>query len=353
MVILKQMYFLHHTGELGFSLKNRGSVIFFGANSDVFANHLKQMPEITDVVDVKGFMNLVPLNVSASRDIRSWDSKQADAPDNIGFERMIVPPEFVDFYELRLAAGEMLSDSDPDTLVLINESAAKAFGWHDPIGKQFDNSRFTVKGVIKNIYNYAPTTAATPIFYTKPSPERQSLSVATVLFKYQTGQWKVCKEKIDRLIEKEFPGTRCTIYNTEEEYNKFLKSENALMRSLSFLSSICILICVFGFVSLVSLSCEERRKTIAIRKINGATSGDILSIFTKEYAVLLLVGAIIAFPTGYLIMQRWLEQYVKQTSSPAWLYVSILGALAIIIALCVGWRVYKSSIENPVESIRG
>jgi len=108
---------------------------------------------------------------------------------------------------------------------------------------------------------------------------------------------------------------------------------------------------VFGFVSLVSLTCEERRKSIAIRKINGASTGDILAIFAKEYFLLLMIGAIIAFSTGFFIMQRWLEKYVKQTSIPVWVYLSILFVMAMAIVLCVGWQVYKTSNENPAESI--
>ena len=65
--------------------------------------------------------------------------------------------------------------------------------------------------------------------------------------------------------------------------------------------AICVLICVFGFVSLVSLTCEERRKEIAIRKVNGATAGDIPAMFAKEYFVLLMIGAAIAFVAGYFI----------------------------------------------------
>ena len=94
------------------------------------------------------------------------------------------------------------------------------------------------------------------------------------------------------------------IFNCEEEYNKHLKSEKSLMKILFFVSMVCVLICIFGFVSLVSLTCEERRKDIAIRKINGATTGNIVSIFAKEYFLLLLIGSTIAFSTGSFIMQR-------------------------------------------------
>ena len=164
--------------------------------------------------------------------------------------------------------------------------------------------------------------------------------------------WKQCKEKIEQLIKTEYADLRNSLLNAEEEYANYLKSENSLITLLSFVSAICILICVFGFVSLVSLTCEERRKSIAIRKINGATIGDILAMFAKEYALLLIIGAVIAFTTGFFIMQRWLEQYVKQTSIAAWVYLSILFALAMAIVVCVGWQVYKSSVENPAEVVK-
>jgi ABC-type antimicrobial peptide transport system permease subunit len=171
--------------------------------------------------------------------------------------------------------------------------------------------------------------------------------------------WQSCKERIEQLqkIDPDMPATNeisviMGIYNTEEEFNKFLISENALIKLLSFVSAICILICVFGFVSLVSLTCEERRKSIAIRKVNGATAGDILAMFAKEYFLLLIIGAVIAFTTGYFIMQRWLVHYVKQTSIPVWIYLAIICVLALVIVFCVGWQVYKSSIENPADVVK-
>ena len=294
-----------------------------------------------------------------SEHINSWDDKPVGA-ENISLQIMCVSPKYINFYNLRLLGGEMLTDDDSEAMVLLNESAAKVFGWTDPVGKRFGDLGFKkVKGVIKNIYNLAPTIEAKPLIFTKGTGIKtvamgeQLYYIHTVLFKYKEDTWKSCKEKIEQLIGKEYSDSyNKSISNSEEEYDKFLKSENALIKLLSFVSVICVVICVFGFVSMVSLTCEERRKAIAIRKINGATVGDILSIFAKEYFLLLIIGAAIAFPAGYFIMQRWLEQYVKQTSIPAWIYLSIILVLVLVIVLCVGWQVYKTSIENPAEVVK-
>jgi ABC-type antimicrobial peptide transport system permease subunit len=351
--IVKQMYFLHHTDELGFSFRNRGAIrVFDEGYNGVLINLMQQIPEISKTVDAQTFNNLLPQGGRGSQSVNSWDDKPADA-ERVNIEIMRVSPEYIAFYDFRLLAGEMLTEADPDSLILLNESAVKAFGWHDPVGKHFDG--FTVKGVIKNVYNYAPTVQVSPILYLQHFGENARARASgspLVLFEYQEGMWKSSKEKIERLIKIEHADLNFALINYEEEYNKFLKSENALIKLLSLVSVFCALICIFGFVSLVSLTCEERRKTIAIRKINGATVGDILSMFGKEYALLLVIGAAIAFPAAFYIMQRWLEQYVKQTSIPAWIYVSILCVLALMIVFCVGWQVYKTSVENPAEVIK-
>ena len=312
---------------------------------NALANQLKQIPEITEVVNAEGLESLVPVMGRQSQGVGNWDDKPADA-ERIDIESVFVSSEYCFFYDFRLLSGEMLDDTDSQTEVLLNENAVKAFGWHDPVGKRF--SGYRVKGVISNIYNFGPTIPAKSVLYSN-HPHKDH-SYATVLFKYQKGMWKTCKEKIERLIEANFASA--TMYHSEEIYDSYLKSENALIKLLSFVSAICVLICIFGFVSLVSLTCEERRKEIAIRKINGATVGDIISMFAKEYSLLLLIGATIAFTAGYFIMQRWLEHYVKQTSIPAWIYLAIVAVMALVIVLCVGWQVYKTSVENPADVVK-
>ncbi|MDR3245930.1 MAG: ABC transporter permease [Prevotellaceae bacterium] len=347
-VILKQMYYLHTT-DLGFAFKNRGSVsIFWGKDINVLHDKIKQIPEITETLN--GFYPLLPLPGRGSYGFSEWDDKPEDA-DWINIECIHVSEQYAAYYEFKLIDGEMLNDNDNKKFVLINESAAQAFGWKEPVGKSFGG--YTVKGVVKNMYIFAPTNSARPVLFNYPDKDNGVTFYPSLLFKYSEGTWKSCKKKIEQIVKTEFPDIgHAEIFNTEEEYDKFLKSENTLLKILTSISLVCIIICIFGFVSLVSLTCEERRKEIAIRKINGATIKDILDIFFKEYITLLIVGAAIAFPFGYLIMKRWLEDYVVQTPIDAWIYVAILLALIMSIILCVGWKVYKTSKENPAEVVK-
>jgi len=363
--IMKQMYFLHHGGVLGFSFQNRGSVMLWEpvlSGKGELVNLIKQIPEITDVVDADGMGgDLFVPGMRSINSIQSWDDKPVDV-EGIHVEIMYVTPEFLSFHNLQLVEGEMLTEDDAENLILINESAVKAFGWRSPIGKKleigFGGNPYSVKGVVRNMYCFGLTVEAKPEIFLKANDDRygnlpRDAFIRVALFKFGDGMWKTCREKIDQMINKEYTSALGVIIsNSEERFEELLKSENALIKLLSFLSAICVLISVFGFVSLVSLTCEERRKSIAIRKINGATSGDILTMFFKEYSLLLIIGAVIAFTTGYFIMQRWLEHYVKQTDIPAWLFLFVFIVMAFVIVLCVGWQVYKTSIVNPAEVVK-
>jgi len=102
---------------------------------------------------------------------------------------------------------------------------------------------------------------------------------------------------------------------------------------------------------MIMLTCEQRRKEIAIRKVHGATVKDILDMFFLEYMSLQAVAAVVAFPIGYACMKPWLEQYVVQTEISWWIYVGIFLLVALLVALCIGWRVWKTATARPADEI--
>ena len=173
-----------------------------------------------------------------------------------------------------------------------------------------------------------------------------------MIFKFKEGTWKNVSQKLREEAYKVNPNAELRLINMEEKYDKYMKSENSLSMLLSIVAFICIAIAVFGIFSLVTLSCEQRRKEIAIRKVNGASIGTILNLFFKEYLLLLIIASCIAFPLGYVIMKHWLESYVKQTPISLWIYGGIFIVMLLIIFLSIIWRVWKAARQNPAEVIK-
>ena len=207
----------------------------------------------------------------------------------------------------------------------------------------------TVVGIVCNCHTSAPTVPVAPVLYVSRT---QWIDDRQVLMKYDEDRWLEFRHGVDSLVTCYYPEVDYQLVNVMDEYNTYLKAERLLMRLLAFVSTVCLLVSAFGIFSMITLSCEQRRKEVAIRKVNGARVKDILRLFAREYFLLLFVSAAIAFPVGYAVMKRWLEQYVEQTTLSWWLYVSIFLGMVLLVALCIGWRVWRTANENPAEVIK-
>lgn len=257
-----------------------------------------------------------------------------------------------DFYGIRLAAGEFIRQDAGEGQVMLNESAVQTMGIANPVGMTLtyrNKQKATVVGVVRDFHITAPTIPVQPTLYVR---RFDWTSGRHVLLKYHEGAWPELRHRVDSLFAKDYPEVHYRLVNVMDEYNAYLKAEHLLMRLLAFVSTVCILVSAFGIFSMITLSCERRRKEVAIRKVNGARVGDILSLFAREYLLLLAAAAVVAFPVGYVLMKRWLESYVEQTPLSWWLYAVIFLGMALLVALCISWRVWRAANENPAEVVK-
>ena len=329
------------------SIKHKSNLHLSGWS---FKEILEQMPDVIECL--YGFYTPIPKMSFYSYEVREWEG-QADKEQRIKLEKETINQDYANFFQVEVLEGNMLDEKDGKEAVLINEAAAKAFGWDHPIGKKIHlNEKCIVKGVIKNIYYNAPIHPVTPAIFFLPDNKQKSENRGHLIFKFKEGTWKNVSQKLREEAYKVNPNAELRLINMEEKYDEYMKSENSLSMLLSIVSFICIAIAVFGIFSLVTLSCEQRRKEIAIRKVNGASIGTILNLFFKEYLLLLIIASCIAFPLGYVIMKHWLESYVKQTPISLWIYGGIFIVMLLIIFLSIIWRVWKAARQNPAEVIK-
>ena len=121
---------------------------------------------------------------------------------------------------------------------------------------------------------------------------------------------------------------------------------------LDFVTVVCILISLFGVFSQVTLDCEQKKKEIAVRKVNGAKASDIMRLFFASNLRLLCIASVIAFPVSYLVMKSWIENYVLQATISWWLYPVIWVILVLLLTLSTGWRIHKAANQNLAEVIK-
>lgn len=206
-----------------------------------------------------------------------------------------------------------------------------------------------IVGVIKDFYIDSPTLPVQPVAFENKAWQRQ---YGDILYKYKDENKKQCEEQILKIMKDKFPSCSSLITNMEDTYTGYLQSEQALLLLLGFVSVVCILVSLFGIYSQASLACEEKRKEIAIRKVNSATVNSILQLFFNEYLLLLGIASFIAFPVGYVIMKPWTENYIRQTEINSWLYLVIFVLAGVVITGSILARVWKAANTNPAIVVK-
>ena len=147
-------------------------------------------------------------------------------------------------------------------------------------------------------------------------------------------------------------GIEYEIEYPEDNFFKHLAKDRNMLKTLVILCLISVFIAMFGVFTQMLLTCQERRREIAIRKAHGAKVKDILSIFTKEYGVVFLVSSALAFSVGYIVMHHWTQQFYYQAVISWWIYLCVLMVTATVVVLTVISRVLKAARENPAEVIK-
>lgn len=356
-LMMKQLHFLTHT-DMGMEKEHRASLELYPRPDVIMlGEQIAQIPEIEQVLP--GHAPLIPFRGSFFMNIENWEDKQQDAKP-VTLQVCQEDSAYANFYGLTILEGEMITPSSPLTDIVLNETAVKTFGWKNAMGKHLilhNDSLTTLRviGVMKDYHVEAPTVPVSPVVYIRTYSVPGFMLSGTkddILFRYKKGTWQMCKQKIDNIVQAEYPDAIATLCDTQEEYAKFLTSEKALLKLLGSLSLVCTLISLFAIYSLVALTCEQRKKEVAIRKVNGANISDILSMFIKEYLALLAIASILALPAAYAIMKPWIEHYTKQTEISLWIYPAIFCSIAFLLIASIGWRVWKAANENPAEVIK-
>ena len=354
-LINQQLDYLRHR-DLGLEIKNRGSFSVMG-NMDYtpLIKKIKELPMITEVMQPDYYPIVSQLTAIGQFD--NWEGLDIPIDTPVPVKLFLGKEDFFRFYDITLLAGEWLDDLSTYEDIIINESLARRMGWspQEAIGKHIIQSyiTYTIVGVVKDCHYGAPTLPIPHTGFLVGEQMGLMQRSAGILFKYKEGTWNECRKALEHLYQTECSPENILRLNSEEEvYNNYLRSEEMLTRLLSFASLVCILTAMFGIYSLVTLTCEQRRKEIAIRKVNGATVWSILYLFFREYLIMLCIAALFAFPITYVIIKQWILNYVRQVSISPLPFILILIGLALTVIAGISWRVWKAANENPAEVIK-
>ncbi|QJW91467.1 FtsX-like permease family protein [Spirosoma taeanense] len=137
-----------------------------------------------------------------------------------------------------------------------------------------------------------------------------------------------------------------------EDFQKNYQAEVQTSQIVRTFTIISILISCLGLFGLAAFAAQQRTKEIGVRKVLGASVGNIVMLLSNDFLKLVLIAILIASPLAWYAMNRWLQEFAYRIDIPWWVFV-IAGGLAILIAfLTVSFQSIRAARMDPVKSLR-
>ncbi len=276
--------------------------------------------------------------------------------DQLSVSELSVDHDFFKTLGIQIKDGRSFSldmESDEEFAFILNQEAADYFDWNSAIEQEViwhDDEierNGKVIGVVENFHFQSLHKNIEPLiihlmpdvfnyFLVKISSSNVSESIAYLKESY---------EGLD-------PNNDFTYFFLDDEFASLYKSEERIETIFSYFTLLSIFISCLGLFGLSAYDAERRTKEIGIRKVNGATIVNIVSLLSRDITRWVIIAFLIASPFGYFIMQNWLKNFAYQTSISIWSLL-LAGSMVVLIGLiAVSFQAIKAAMRNPIESLR-
>ncbi len=264
--------------------------------------------------------------------------------------------DYIETLDIVLAAGRSFSpqmDADTTRDLILNETAARALGWSAPeeaVGKTVDyfrNRSGTIIGVVKDFHFQTLHMGMQPLLLT-PAPNRYAYAMLRIAAHDIGGTL----EHVKRAWTAFAPQWPFEYLFLDDNFGKQYQAEQRLGKIFGAFGFVAIFIACLGLFGLASFTAGRRTREIGIRKVLGATASGIVHLLSREFAKLVLVANVIAWPVAYFAMNKWLQSFAYRINLGWWVF-ALAGGLALLIALLtVSTQAIRAALANPVEALR-
>ena len=274
--------------------------------------------------------------------------RQLDLTDSVNVHFLSVDHKFTEVYDIPILEGRPLTLTDKDQLnLLLNETAAQTLGDAKPgTVLRVWGRDFTVVGIFKDFHNSSLHNPVRPLML-RYRPDYDYVTV------------KVRMDNLPKTLDflasvwKDFvPAHAFKFLFVDDFLNNFYRSEMRTQKAFTYLSGLAIFVACLGLLGLIAYTTEVRTKEIGVRKVLGASSGDILILLLREFAVLIIIASLLAWPAAYLFTRSYLDRFAYRIDLDPGVFLAG-SLLVLLIAFCtISFQAIRAARANPVDALR-
>jgi predicted permease len=342
--------------DMGFS---KDAIIFFQTDwrseeskKQVLMEKIRQIPEVKQL----SLSQSTPAEAGYSTTSAEFTEGGKNISTNI--HNKTGDAEFIKLYDIKLIAGRNIRNSDSLTEILVNESYTKMLGFSNPSQalnhsvKIGGDHLFPIVGVVAD-FNVMPLKESIKPLYIGCEPRyATTINIKLNTQNKELSGFKQAILKIESSWKEVYPNKKFEYHFFDETIANFYKNEQKTAQIMSAATSIAILISCMGLMGLVAYTIQQRTKEIGIRKVLGASVGQLVTLLSKEFLKLVLIAFVIAVPVAWYFTNKWLQDFAYRVNISWWIF-AVAGVSALLVALLtVSFQAIKAALANPVKSLR-
>jgi putative ABC transport system permease protein len=268
----------------------------------------------------------------------------------------VMDPHYTETLDLEVTAGRSLMPgrAADSTAFLVNETAARRFGWNDPIGKTLrspadDSVMGRVVGVVADMHFQSLQHAIEPaVFGLASNPS----TLRTALVRLAPGDPQATLDAIAAKYRTWAPGAPFNYQFVDAAYDAKYTAEKQVRTLVGGFAGLTVLIACLGLFGLAAYAAERRTKEIGIRKALGATVANIVGLLSKEFLWLVGIACAVAVPVAYVGLQQWLNGFAYRIDVGPWLFVVASVGAAAIAWCTVSTQALRAAYTDPATALR-
>ena len=345
--VVNQVHYMN-TKDLGFDKKDLLICKVYGSTKQgSFETLRNQLLSNSMIVDATISTN-APFHGNWSKEI-NWEGAAPNEKMNTRFNQ--IDYDYIDTYKMKIALGRNFSRqfSTDKQACIINETAWKALGWGDPIGKTIDGNKFTIIGVVKDFHPYSVHEKIPPFYMVLNSGELNDGEIYSVRIK--PGNRSNSISYVRQTFHDYFPDAIIEASTFDNDLDLGTRGVWEIVEKVFIgFAIIAVLIAANGLFGMISFASQRRLKEIGVRKVFGANSPQLYLLMSKEFAVILLFSLLVAYPSGYFVSHTTPGAYKYQMGFiDYFLGISIMLISAIV---ATAYHTTKAILTNPTETLR-
>ena len=359
-VIGKQMNYLQHK-DLGYK---KDQVIIIPTNkkraeayplTHLYKIELSKYPEVLGTsASIYSFSETPWVNLGYSDDKKGYHSFQYNEVDASFIETMQIPI-------IQGRSFQPQNPADTNNSIIVNETLLKEYGIKDPIGKRFGKYSQLIVGVTKD-FNYESLHAKIePLVLSLKldTIARQSNDISfanspqpRISVRMKAGNVQDNIHILKKAWQAVAPNQDFEYHFLDESLGAAYEQEQKSATVVKIASGLSIFIACMGLFGLATLTVTRRTKEIGIRKVLGANATQLVKLLSKDFLLLIVIAALVAFPLAWWAMNKWLSDFAYRTSISWWVF-AIAAIVSIVIAfVTISTQAVKAALMNPVQSLR-